>query len=283
MKFNYKFNNIGCSLKSGIYEICNTHSGKYYIGQSKEFKSRWNGHKSALLNGSQKANRHMINDFAKSLMELGHHDFMEFRVIELLLGTTQLQREQREELVRQEYVQKYGRVKVYSKTVVQQQEHLWSSTPEITKEKLSQAHKELWQNPEYHDKVRTAQIQGWENHPESRKKQSEDQKKRLEDPVYRQQLSENSKQLWQDPEYIEKMKLNAENNPNFGMTGKAQSEETKEKIGKANSGKTSCRKGISMPEETKAKMRKKHCENWQDPAYREKMKQARTKKTSRDV
>lgn len=92
MKFIYEDN----SLKSGIYKITNTQTGRVYIGQAKEFKERWKGHRSSLL-GNKNKNKFMQNDFNKCLKLVGHDDFLEFSVIEVLNESTQEIRNSREE------------------------------------------------------------------------------------------------------------------------------------------------------------------------------------------
>lgn len=92
MKFNYE----GYSLKSGIYKILNTHTNRVYIGQAKELKARWKGHKSSLLNNKSQ-NKFMQNDFNKCKEMLGHDDFLEFHVLEVMLDSTQKGRNGQEE------------------------------------------------------------------------------------------------------------------------------------------------------------------------------------------
>jgi group I intron endonuclease len=83
------------SLKSGIYKIVSTHTNRIYVGQAKEFKARWNGHKRSLLNGKHQ-NKFIQADFNKCREELGHDNFLEFHVLEILEGSTKEERSVRE-------------------------------------------------------------------------------------------------------------------------------------------------------------------------------------------
>lgn len=91
MKFIYQEN----SRKSGIYRIFNTHNNRIYIGQTKRFKGRWSSHKSSLLNNKHN-NKFLLNDFNKCKKALGHDDFLEFDILEIVNGTKEerLKREQ---------------------------------------------------------------------------------------------------------------------------------------------------------------------------------------------
>lgn len=175
MIFDYIFGGEGCSLKSGIYKIHNTSSNKFYIGQSKEFKSRWNGHKKALLGNSRKCNKYLKNSFKYYYKKLGHTDFLIFSIIELIPNSTQEERETREEEIRLEYVQKYGENRVYSDKVIKQGEKtVWSYTPEETKEKLSQSIKQLWKENKYQSRKnkKLEEIYGKEKAKEVKEKMS---------------------------------------------------------------------------------------------------------------
>lgn len=92
MKFNYQ----EASLKSGIYKILNTHTNQVYVGQAKEFKSRWSGHRSSLAKNKH-GNKFIQADFNKCRELLGHDDFLEYHVLELLVGSTKEERNEREE------------------------------------------------------------------------------------------------------------------------------------------------------------------------------------------
>jgi group I intron endonuclease len=91
MKFFYEDN----SLKSGIYKILNTHTNRFYIGQAKEFKERWKAHKCSLLSGKHQ-NKFLLSDFNKCKTELGHDDFIEFHVLEVMENSTKEERNKKE-------------------------------------------------------------------------------------------------------------------------------------------------------------------------------------------
>lgn len=93
MLFNYNEQ----SLKPGIYKIVSIRTSRVYIGQAKEFKARWNGHRRSLLSGKHQ-NRFLQADFNKCREELGHDNFLEFHVLELLPSSTKEVRNQREEV-----------------------------------------------------------------------------------------------------------------------------------------------------------------------------------------
>lgn len=93
MLFNYNKQ----SLKSGIYKIVNTHTNRVYIGQAKEFKARWKGHCRSLLSDKHQ-NKFLQADFNKCREALGHDDFLEFHILELLPNSTKEDRNQREEV-----------------------------------------------------------------------------------------------------------------------------------------------------------------------------------------
>lgn len=92
MKFIYQEH----SLKPGIYKIINTHTNRVYIGQAKRFKERWNGHRTSLV-GKRHRNKFIQSDFDKCLTLLGHDDFLEFHVLEVMEGSSKEERNKREE------------------------------------------------------------------------------------------------------------------------------------------------------------------------------------------
>lgn len=94
MKFIYEEH----SLKSGIYKILNTHTNRVYIGQAKEFKERWKAHKNSLLNNKHQ-NKFLLSDFNKCRKALGHDDFLEFHVLEVMENSTKEERNKRETML----------------------------------------------------------------------------------------------------------------------------------------------------------------------------------------
>lgn len=104
----------GNSLKSGIYEIRNRHSGRSYIGQAKEFKNRWNRGYKLFLQKNKCHNLFLQNDYNKSKKELDHDDFLEFHIIEIIEDSTSEYRSEREEYWIKQAIAEYGRNRVYN-------------------------------------------------------------------------------------------------------------------------------------------------------------------------
>jgi len=147
MKLNYHEH----SLKPGIYKILNTHTNRVYIGQAKEFKARWRGHCLSLL-GNKHQNKFLLNDFNKCKKELGHDDFLEFHVLEVMEGSTKEERNKREEELIAEHWDKQDFCYNFKQKIAGKERFVFSNTPEETKELLSQAQKRLWQDPEERQK-----------------------------------------------------------------------------------------------------------------------------------
>lgn len=130
MKFNYNEK----SLKPGIYKITNKKVDKTYIGQSKEFKERWNSHRSILLKGKHQ-NKHLQNSFDKARDDVGHDDFLEFHILEVMEGSTKEERNKREEHWIGEYIA--NGIQLYN---IELKPHstersCWSRTPEASKKR----------------------------------------------------------------------------------------------------------------------------------------------------
>ncbi len=193
MKYFYD----GHEKDSGIYKILNTHTGRVYIGQAKQFDDRWPRHRRDLYKKKKKTPI-LQNDFNKCLKELGHDDFLEFYVLEVLPGTTRLQRNPFEE----KWISIFDIPdKIYNieKHPASGDPSCFSHTPEETKVKLSIAVKKMWenkdirikitelskqrwQNPKYRES-RTKQIQEYSSKPETKEKRSKVAKERYNDPV----------------------------------------------------------------------------------------------------
>lgn len=72
-----------------IYKIFNTHTKRVYIGQTITLKKRWVSGHSLRLKNNNHFNIILQNDFNKCYKALGHTDFLEFHIIELLPESTQ--------------------------------------------------------------------------------------------------------------------------------------------------------------------------------------------------
>lgn len=85
------------SKETGVYEIRNTHSGRSYVGQTVRFCNRWRkGYVNLLVKGKCH-NEFLQHDFDRCKNELGHSNFLEFHILEVMNGSTKLERNIREE------------------------------------------------------------------------------------------------------------------------------------------------------------------------------------------
>ncbi|TXH11458.1 MAG: hypothetical protein E6R04_02410 [Spirochaetes bacterium] len=199
MKLNYNEH----SLKPGIYKILNTHTGRSYIGQAKRFKERWRGHKSALLN-SKHGNCFLQADFNKTKELLGHDDFLEFHVLEVMEGSTKKERNQKEE----EYIKllfdlktKDGSRLCYNlkEQVNSAERRQHSNTPEVTRLKKSASMKEKWKEPEYRESLSATQKEFW-NTEQGRANASERARSIWADPRHQKAMSERMKEMMSNQE-----------------------------------------------------------------------------------
>lgn len=173
-----RFNFDGHSLKSGIYKITNTYTSRVYIGQAKEFKRRWNGHKNSLVNGKHQ-NQFFQADFNKCREALGHDDFLEFHVVEVMEDSTKEQRNKREEeLIATVF--DYGKQCYNLTTKAISREGKPSKNAEETSRKISEATKAARARPEVQEK------------------QSKRMKKQWEEPGRKEALSERMKVQWSE-------------------------------------------------------------------------------------
>lgn len=184
MKFNYQSH----SLKPGIYKITNTHTGRIYIGQAKEFKSRWKGHSSSLRSGKHQ-NKFLQNDFNKCKEELGHDDFLVFEIIEVMEGSTKKERSDREEIEIAKYFDNCKVCYNIKEKAGDTERSCYSLTPEETKKKQSESMKKRWENPEYAASIRAILEDNLSN-PEVKQKLSEARREAWNDPTYRASMSE---------------------------------------------------------------------------------------------
>lgn len=141
----------GNSLKSGIYEIRNRYANRSYIGQAKEIKERWKNH-SYYLKTNRSQNKFLQNDFNKCKEILGHFNFLEFHILEIINGdSTKNERNIREEFWINEYLN--NSYKLYNFILEPTKEcgekSCWSKNPEETRRKHSESSKLMWQNEEF--------------------------------------------------------------------------------------------------------------------------------------
>lgn len=246
MEYKYE----GHSLKSGIYKITNKLNGRIYVGSAKEFKRRWKQHTSSLRN-QRHQNKFLQADFNKC----GEEAFV-FEVLEITEGKTKEERLLIEENYLKEYYD-FGE-KCYNLRVnaTSSEGHEFKN-PEETRRRMSESHKRRF-----------------ENNPELRKQRSEESKIKWQDPVYVEKLRPTIEKIAGWNKGMKMPEMSGENHPNYGKhmseesinkmreslkdripwnkgvygyTSVPCSEEKKEKIRKANMGKT-------LSDEVKAKI-----------------------------
>jgi len=150
MKFIYQEH----SLKSGIYKILNTHTNRIYVGQAREFKERWKGHSKSLTNNKH-SNKFLQADFNRSRETLGHDDFLEFHVLEVMEGSTKEQRNQREEFYIHAIWDQQNSCYNFQKSITSSIRHGFSKTPTKTSMLKSENAKKLWCSEDFRAKINT--------------------------------------------------------------------------------------------------------------------------------
>lgn len=153
MKFIYQSN----ANLPGIYKIINTHTNRIYIGQSSRFKKRWADHQKGLLNGNHR-NKFLLNDFKKCKEELGHDDFLEFHVLEVMEGSTKEERNLKEEEWIAKFWDKQALCYNFKQKADSKERSCFSKTPEETRKKISEATKASLATPEAKKKMRAARL-----------------------------------------------------------------------------------------------------------------------------
>lgn len=141
----------------GIYKIFNTHTNRIYVGQAARFERRWYDHKRQLLNGRHQ-NKFLLNDFNKCRAELGHDDFLEFHVLEVMEGSTKEGRNKREEEWIAQHWDKQDLCYNFKQKTTGKERTCYSLTPEETRQKISEGTKRGLANPETREKLRLARI-----------------------------------------------------------------------------------------------------------------------------
>ncbi len=194
MKFVYN----DASKLPGIYKIINTHTNRIYVGQAKEFKERWKNHASSLRSNKHQ-NKYLRHDYAKCLAELGNDDFLEFHVVEVMVGSTKEQRNKREEELIAQHFDKQDLCYNFKQVVNNAERSCFSHTPEQTSRKISESSKRRWSNkewatkqrdslrkitsdPEVQERKRQGQLKSWSENPERKTQASVLMKKRMSEP-----------------------------------------------------------------------------------------------------
>jgi group I intron endonuclease len=131
-----------------IYEIRNTFSNKSYIGQTMNPKHRWVlGHKYSLI---KKAHRNILlqRDYDKCKEHLGHDDFLEFHIIEILC------KENKEKIGEREmfWINQYKQNNIILYNIILENSGLMVFSNE-TRKKMSDAKKEKWKDQKYRENM----------------------------------------------------------------------------------------------------------------------------------
>lgn len=276
MKLHYQEN----SLKSGIYRILNIHNNRVYIGQSKEFKARWNGHRYSLLNKKHQ-NKFLQADFNKCRELLGNDDFLEFHVMEVMEGSTKEERgKKEEELIATVF--DHGK-QCYNLTPrAVSREGCPSKTPEATREKIRISAQKRMADPATRQKMRLLHL-GKPKSPEAVEKQRQTMLGRMLSAEHKAKLSQAHLGKKLSSEHIEKLRAKSKGRKFGPMSegvkekhrlahfGKTHTQETKEALSKRHKGK----QFTVLTDESKKKIGEWSKCAWQDPAMRKKIMNSR--------
>lgn len=223
MKFNYQEN----ANKPGIYKIINTHTNRIYIGQAARFERRWYDHKLHLSKGNHQ-NKFLLHDFNKCQIALGHTDFLEFHVLEVLDGSTKNERNLREEHWISQHWDKQDLCYNFKQKAEGAERSCRSLNPEDTKKKTSESMKKVWDKKGDAERLEIA------------KKISESHKGQPKSAAHREnnRLSHLGQPAWNKG--LKLPQLSGENHPMFG---KHHTDEAKAKNALAHTGKPAWNKG----------------------------------------
>lgn len=249
MEFRFE----GNSKKGGIYKITNIFNGRFYIGSAKEFKNRWVNHYSSLKKNKHH-NKFLQNDFNK----YGEKMFL-FEVIEVMENHSTEQRRLREQYYIDQFFNNIEKKELFfnlsKKTILKDRE--WSSNPETTRIKMSEASKKRWNEPGYRDEISEKMKKGWtkevrenasqrlsgEGNPMYGNVASEETKALISEASKKMWLNEETKQKivdglsdrtkkqWQDEEVKEKMRTAIKNSKNTETSRERQRNNSKKQWG----------------------------------------------------
>lgn len=211
MHLNYTNN---CSKLPGIYKIINTHTNRIYIGQCKSFQERWHGH-SCSLRKQKHQNKFLQNDYNKCVKELGHDNFIEFHVLEIMENSSKEERNKKEEEYISQFFDKQNSCYNFKEKTESADRSCRSFTPEETKEKVSASMKKAWSEKTPEQRQEIANKIG----------AAHKGKKLSFEHIEKSRLANLGRIPWNKG--IEWSEMKGENHPLFGTT---MSEETKQKI-----------------------------------------------------
>lgn len=195
----------GNQLKSGIYEIRNRHTNRSYIGQTRKFRRRWElEHKSLLLKGTAN-NRFLQNDFNQCFEILGHTDFLEFHILDVLEEYSAKELNILEDYWLKQY--KKNKYQLYNFRTEINPEQIWPNDPKITFERMSKAQIIIWSKRSEEEKNRMLTNLWAGITEESLKKRSETAKITASTKEAKEKRSICSKEMWanrseEDKQYI---------------------------------------------------------------------------------
>lgn len=287
MEFRYE----GNSKKGGIYKITNILNGRFYIGSAKRFKERWVNHYSSLVR-KKHHNKFLQNDFNK----YGEKTFL-FEIVEIIENSTTEERRLREQF----YIdQSFNDIEkkelcfnLLKKTILK--DGIWSSNPETTRNKMSEASKKRWNEPGYRDEVSKKMKKGWtkearenasqrlsgEGNPMYGKVTSEETKALISEASKKMWLNEETKQKivdglsdrtkkqWQDEEIKEKMRAAIKKYKNSEIAHEHQKDITKKQWANEEI-RTKMIKALNS-KENKEKQSETSKKLWENEEYRNKM------------
>ncbi len=224
MEFKYE----GNSLKSGVYKITNTVTGKVYIGSAKSFKKRGYQHLRSLEKGIHQ-NKHLQHAFNID----GTNAFV-FEVLEIVDGT-QTDRLTVEQKYLDTFLENWELCYNFKQKTVAKDRSCWSHTPEETSKKMSESQTRAW-NDLRRLNVSNTLKQLWSNDAEYRVKMA----KRIgisHTTEIKQAISKARLGMRFSPEHcdnISRAKLGTtawnKNTNKSGMSGRKHSEETKRRM-----------------------------------------------------